>query len=179
MKPFIIITVVALLSFTACRPKTYLTKGLKQKIESQNIPISKVQFYLDRDLALKRELSSEAAKVTEGKIKFVNGKYIQVIRFKKYTPGVCIQEDLSGLRIAFESGNEKYLTFKITQVEENEAVYTITGNTLSDSTKAIMYDGKTYSIQGDGLSAKLLIKRKEADKMQIKKTKVKGLKVTN
>lgn len=181
MKTQIVITgaVLVLFSFSACRPKAYFTKGLKQEIESKNIPIEKVQFYLDREIELKRELSSEAAKVNVGKMEFVNGKYVQVIRFKKYTPGICIKEDSTQMLIAFEKGDEKYVTFKITPVDETIDAFTITGNKLSDSAKTITYDGKTYTIQGEGAQAKLLIKRKVADKMQVKTRKVKGLKVAN
>lgn len=167
-----------LISFTACRPKAYFTKGLKQDIESKSIPINKVQFYLDREVELKRELSSEAAKVNVGKMEFVNGKYVQVIRFKKYTPGVCITNDSNQMIMAFEKGEDKYVTFKITPVDETIDAFTISGNKLSDTAKAITYDGKTYTIQGDGAQAKLLIKRKVADKMQVRTRKVKGLKVS-
>lgn len=179
MKNIILTTgvVIVLCCFCGCRPKTLVTKGLKRNIESKNIAIDKVQFYLDREIKLRRILSSEAAKINVGKMEYLNGKYVQVIRFKKYTKGICVGNDSNQMLIAFETGEGKLIPFKINDVVDSAGIFVLNGNAPSDTIQTMQYDGKTYVLSGQATQARLLIKRKMANKLKVKVRKVKGLKV--
>ena len=114
MKSIKTILIHLTLTITSCSvPKSYFTVGIRTKVESKSIPINKLQFYVDRDVELRRELSSGDMKVSSGKVKFENGKYIHIILLKKYTPGICTNYYDNAVDISFELGDGKNLTFGV------------------------------------------------------------------
>lgn len=160
-------------------PKSYFTVGVRAKVESKSIVLSKLQFYVDRDVELRRELSSTDAKVTSGKVEFENGKYIHIILLKKYTPGVCTNYYDGKVDISFELGDGKYLTFGVSNGANSETIYQIFAQEWinSENIGKVIYDDKTYYIQPNGVDASLMIKKSVVDKLEIKKRVMTGRKL--
>ena len=96
----------------SCRSsKTYFTPQIRTKVENAGINLNKIQFYVDRDMELKREITKEEASVTKGKVKIIDGKYINIIDLEKYTPGICSATFPDKILVSFETGENKALTF--------------------------------------------------------------------
>jgi hypothetical protein len=185
MKTLYASAIILCLALTSCSiPKSYFTVATREKVESKNISVDQLQFYIDRDVELRRELTSGDVEVTSGKIKFENGKYIHIILLKKFTPGVCTKIEDKKLEISFESGDGKSLGFGVegkTTPETNYQLFAQEWLTPKNSPQTtigkITYDNKVYYIQPNGTAARLMIKKSVIDKMKVKKRVMKGRKV--
>ena len=101
----------------SCARYRYFTKSNKASLESAGIPIKNTQFYIDRRLQLRRVISSEDAKVTEGKIRFVDGEYISIAYMRRKTPGVIENVDGNKFVVKFENGTGRTFSFQCSQKE--------------------------------------------------------------
>jgi hypothetical protein len=143
-----------------------------------NVSPDKLQYYVDRDVELRRVLESGDATVTSGKVKFENGKYVHIILLKKNTPGVCVSsKESSWMSISFEEGDGKNINFGIPRDGNEYAGYTIYAQKWNNNYGEITYDGKTYYIQPSGSLAVLLIKKSVVDRMEVDKRVMKGRKI--
>jgi hypothetical protein len=177
-----IVSIAAIIGLTSCgTPKSFFTSDIRSRLEADTIHVDKLQFYVDRDVELRREVSSADMKVTEGKIKFVNGKYVQIIMLKKFTPGVCSKIDKNSLQISFEVGDGKTLTFGITGVSNQGEVYRLFANKWInvDNGKIgeIKYDNQTYYIQPGGEGARLMILKSAIENLKIDSKTMSGVKI--
>lgn len=171
------LTAVAALAFTSCStPKTYFTPSVRTKIESSNIPVSKLQFYVDRDVELRREVASGSAQVSAGVVKFENGKYVNIITLKKNTPGVCTRAYDDKIDVSFEMGEGRYLTFGKLK-RDGRAPYTLYADAWGRELGEIKYDGKTYYILPAGSEAKLMIKKSALNTLKVERRKMSGREV--
>jgi hypothetical protein len=187
---FIFISVILISCSTR---KTYFTEATRNRLESKAIPISKIQFYIDRDVELRRELSSGDAKVNSGKVLFENGKYVHIILLKKHTPGVCTKLYTGKIDVSFEIGNDKSITFSASK----DGIYKIAAIDWKDQNGGkILYEGETYYIvdngkyestpilfvydnnsRPNGQEAILLINKSVEEKINIEKRKMTGRKL--
>ena len=177
--------IISVIGFYSCStPKSYFTAELRNKVESNSISLEKLQYYIDRDVELRAELTSTEAKVTSGKIKIENGKYIHIIKLKKFTEGVCTKINDHSIEVSFETGDGKSIEFGVVRGAKQYETYRLFPTKwLKQSTypmsdvAIIKYDGKMYQIQADGPAAKLMIKKSVTDKFETKKRTMKGRKV--
>ena len=172
------------LGLAACStiPKSYFTVDTRNKVEEKAIPVSKLQFYVDKDVELRRELSSRDAKVNSGKIIFENGKYINIILLKAGTLGVCTQANTNSLDIAFESGEGKNLKFGVPDRAGSSTIYSLSAdkwvsNLNNPEIGKITYDGEVYFMRYAGTRPKLMIKKTANDKYEVNKRVMKGRKI--
>jgi len=171
------ITTAALLALASCgTPKTYFTSSVRSRIEANNIPVTKLQYYVDRDVELRREVASGSAQVTAGVVKFENGKYVNIITLKKNTPGVCTRSYDDKMDVSFEVGEGRYLTFGKLK-RDNYAPYTLYADNWTREFGEIRYDGKTYYILPSGSEARLMIKKSALTTLRVEKREMKGRKV--
>jgi hypothetical protein len=176
MKP-VFITCLAALAIASCgTPKTYFTSSVRSNIEASDIPVTKLQFYVDRDVELRREVSSANAKVSAGVVKFENGKYVNIVTLKKNTPGVCTKSYGDKIDVAFEVGDGRYLTFGKLK-KDGRAPYTLYADNWGKSYGEIKYDNLTYYILPGGSEARLMIKKNALNTFKIDKREMKGRKV--
>ena len=182
--PLIAITLSVLFG---CAPKVYFTSQLRKDIEAANISLTKIQFYNDKEVTLKRELESgQKANVESGKVVFEDGKYIHYIKLKKNTPGICKEVFTDKIAVAFEEGSGRTLTFgenphntyssgfyQIYALEWKEAYSWTSASKIG----RINYDNKEYYIQPEGSNARLKVMKNFLSKIEIETRKMKGLKV--
>lgn len=177
MKIIFFTSLVAALAFASCStPKTYFTPSVRSKIESSNIPVSKLQFYVDRDVELRREVASGSAQVSAGVVKFENGKYVNIITLKRNTPGVCTRAYDDKMDISFEMGEGRYLTFGKLK-RDGRAPYTLYADAWGRELGEIKYDGKSYYILPAGSEAKLMIRKSALNTLKVEKREMSGRKV--
>lgn len=173
----VIYTALAALTVSACStPKTYFTPAVRSTIESNSIPVNKLQFYVDRDVELRREVASGTAAVTAGIIKFENGKYVNIITLKRNTPGVCTKVYEDKIDVSFEIGEGRFLTFGKLK-RDSRAPYTLYADNWGRELGEIRYDGKNYYILPSGAEARLMIKKNALNTLKVEKREMKGRKV--
>ena len=171
------------IGLASCTPMYTFTTDIRKTVEADSIPINKLQFYVDRDVELRREVSSADTKVSSGVIKFEGGKYVHIIMLKRNTPGVCTKINQNSLQISFETGDGKALTFGVTGVSSPNEAYRIFANEWVNIDGArvgrITYDNQTYYIQAGGEGARLLIKKSAVIKSKVDTQTMSGVKVSN
>jgi hypothetical protein len=166
---------IVLLSSCAAH-KSYFTSDVRARLERNHISPEKLQFYIDRNVELRREVASRDAHVTDGKIRLVNGKYVNIIKLKKGTPGVCTGFYTNSLNISFENGPGQYLGFGVPDYGSNN-IYAVMAQNWINGTGKVMYEGNTYFIQPGGVEARLLIDKSIIDKFDVKSRTMHGRKV--
>ncbi|MES2432055.1 MAG: hypothetical protein V4556_14060 [Bacteroidota bacterium] len=139
-------------------PKTYFTTSIRNAVESNHQPLEKIQFYADRDIILKRELNIGETKVTSGKVKIENGHYVQIIKLKKNTPGVCTVVKNNIVGISFENGPNKFLTFSKPKNAKAEEPYRLQIADWMNNMGIVEYEGKKFQMQADGANAGIMIR---------------------
>lgn len=174
----IIAAFLAVSAFTACSSsKTYFSNTVRNNIEASNIAVTQLQFYVDRDVELRREVASGTTKVSAGVVKLENGRYVNIITLKKNTPGVCTKAYADKIDVSFEAGDGKYLTFGKLK-RDARAPYTLYADSWNNDLGAITYDGKQYYILAAGSEAQLQIKKNVLNSSKVEKREMKGRKVT-
>jgi hypothetical protein len=173
-------TSIVTLAFASCStPKTYFTSSVRNTIETSNIPVTKLQFYVDRDVQLRREVASGSAQVSAGVVRFENGKYVNIITLKKNTPGVCTRAYDDKIDVSFEMGDGRYLTFGKLK-RDSRAPYTLYADSWGRDPRSmgeIRYDGNIYYILPSGSEARLMIKKDALNTLKIDKREMKGRRV--
>lgn len=184
MKIIQLLAVVFIIGLNSCSStsKYYFTVDTRNKVEQKSIPIDQLQYYINKDVELRRELSSGDTKVSSGKIIRENGKYINIILLKAGTPGVCTQIKDNSLDIAFENGDGKNITFAVPGSKYTNSIYTVSpeqwiSNYNSPQIGKITYDGQVYFMRFDGDRPKLMIKKSETDKFEVNKRVMAGRKL--
>lgn len=82
-------------------PYTSATQSQTNFDEAQ---LKKVQFYLNGDIVLYRELAASETEITGGEIKIVDGKKVEQFVIKSGTPGVVIKaEDRNTFIVSFDA----------------------------------------------------------------------------
>src|SRR5690606_24190981 len=144
---------------------------VKNRVLATNIPLAKLQYYVDRDVELKRVITTGETKVSSGTIKVENGKSVQIIKLKKNTPGECTAINGDQLSIAFEEGPNKNVVIVAPRGGTVNNAYVLqVASVDKDNNATINYDGKLYNLDSKGVSAKIKVKKSVASKMKVKKT---------
>ena len=164
---------------TSCDRKVYFTSDVRNKLESKNVDLRKLQYYIDNDVVFKREISSDTAKVTAGKVLFQNGKYYQTISLLADTKGICTAVYPDRLTLSFEAGDNKNIVFTIPKSTGSYDVYQMVNEDIyGNATTAITYDGQLYEVLvKNNYLPRLMIRRRVVDKEDRNDRTMKGLKV--
>lgn len=161
---------------SSCSSKTYFTSEIRSKVEAKSIDVKELQFYVDNDIELYREVKNDTAKVSSGKIIFSNGKYLQIVTLRANTKGVCTNVYPNRLNISFEDGDNKFLTFGVpknlsTPTMPYELYFSDAKGTLKNT---VLYEGQTYQIKDPKQLPKIQIMKSVVDKKSTKKRNMKG-----
>jgi len=139
------------------------TKSLKQRLEHDNVDLTKVQFYVDQKLTLRRTMGSEKGKVQSGVIIFDNGQYINELEIPAYTPCVCEHVNGDMLKISFDAPG-KTLEFGALYNNNN---FILNGTNWHNGTVDVEYDNQTYQVScgcNNAAEARLVVRRNQVYK---------------
>ena len=113
MKFNLLLSTLCVFALGSCSPRfTYFTESLYEKQNWSQEDVKRIQFYVSRDIVLSRTVSDDETKITDGKIRIINGRKVQQIVIRQRTPGVLVmmpKEDR--FAISFEKDDEAYLMF--------------------------------------------------------------------
>jgi hypothetical protein len=166
------------LSFSSCSRKISFNTEVRNRVAATNTSLTKLQYYVDRNVELKRVVSSGETKVSSGTIKVENGKSIQIIKLKRNTPGVCTAIAGDKLSISFEAEDSKSLIFVMPRTGNIKSSYVLQLASIDKNNNAtVNYGGTVYQVSPNGIFAKLKVKKSVATKVNVKKSKMKGRKL--
>jgi hypothetical protein len=189
MKSIGALSVIFVLVLSSCSTlrNSYFTVDTRKRVEERDIPVEKLQFYVDKDVELKRELAARDAKVSSGKVIFEDGKYVNIIVLKAGTQGVCTRALNNTLEISFENGENKNIRFGVPEKAGSSTVYSLFADQWLNSYNSynpnvvqvgkIVYDGEIYYMRFSGERPKLMIQKTAQDKYQVNKRVMSGRKV--
>lgn len=201
MRPFKKLSRLAFLLFIpllfSC--KTYFTHGIKTDLEAQGLNLKEIQYYISKDILLKRYIEKSETKVASGEVKTSQGRYIEEILIKEGTPGKCDSVGEDELFIRFEHGEGKVLRFardnsvddhyvlqaqewdrdeideeNIPFTEKNTNYASVSENQFTGKVK---YGGEIYYTKNYEEKPKLKIKKTETSTTQKETREVEGIKV--
>ena len=189
-KLFLVILIIPFIFLSSCESTNQLsdngnlyvpfTKDLLDRINSNNLDIKKVQFFIDQRLILRRTLGTQKSNIKGGQILFENGLYIHEVIIPKYTPGVCEGFDGDRISISFELQNNDV---KFGPHGNNQESFTLSARNWNNGTGEITYDNATYTVKCAACPnvalTTLLVKKSEAHRLQKTQRIVRGRRVTD
>ncbi len=152
---------------------TVFTEELRRDLESADIPLSKVQFFNDKNIVIKREgVNPNDINVnSEGKISIQNGKSVQTISLRPFTPGVSL-------------GNENgaiYVSWDDSQQDQKGIRFNLNGNQYYMATTEdakLNYKGFLYDIVS-GVGTRLYVNKDLLKEVNSQKETLRGRRVGN
>jgi len=149
----------ALITASGCasRNSLYLTQQLRDRIHSYNISPDQVQYYNDRKFVLQRNITRDEARVVGGKVRFVNGQYVERVVIRKMTPGVCEEYGPDHLNVSFETGDNRKLRFAVNY----KGRYQVSAIEWRKGFGKVEYDTTFFYIKPGGERTTLKVKKQD------------------
>lgn len=146
---------------------------LRKQLDEMGVPLSQIQFYNTDEIVLYRDVRSADVKVTAGKIKLRNGRYVEEVIIPANTPGVCESDETNKVKVHFEDGDERGLNF----ARNSKDSYQISAKEWVKKHGKVEYDGKTFFIEPGGHLSLLYVKKSQLHAMKKKSRVAKGVRV--
>lgn len=175
MKESYVVLLLKLLLLSSCSKMIYFTNETRSIIENASMTPDKLQYYISNNIKLSREVSSGNANIKEGKIKFIGGKYVNIIYLKKLTPGICISYIDNKVSITFEKSGNNTMEFCVNQTQQREEIYELCE--IKKNKSGINYAGEVYSIEYKKRHPSLVVKENTIMKYKAKSRVMKGRKI--
>lgn len=163
-------------------PPIAFTRDLYNKLKSSNVDFRKIQFYNDQQIVLTRNLDQNKLSVENGKIKFVNGKYVNEVVIEQMTPCIIDSIESDGFRMRFDDTKN---TLKFINNKYSPDFFIFSGSNWKDGSCDILYDKLIYRAtcpscsSGSVADVKLVVKQSELDNSQKKSKVLQGVRVGN
>lgn len=159
----------------SCSPRyTYFTRDLMERQQWTADDVSKIQFYLSKDIVLSRVLESSETTISEGKIKMVDGRRVEYVILKANTPGVLVhmpREDRYAVSFE-ESDDEAYLMFGPSDKLGDRFV--LLSYAWDRHQGQIHYKGNLYTVDASSAYSGLLVDLQKEDRSQHETHQVSG-----
>jgi hypothetical protein len=152
---------------------TVFTEDLRRDLESAGIPLEKVQFFNDKAINIRREVSDpNDIKVNpEGQITMSNGKSIQTINVLPFTPGVALGTDNGTVNVSWDDTQQDTKGMKFNLSGQNYFLDVLPNNKFE-------YKDRTFDLQG-GNGTRLFVKKDLLKQVKNSRETLKGRKVGN
>ena len=171
-----IIAAITLLSTSCNNNYKYFTQNLYDEHGWSERELEKIQFYVSEDIVLYRKLSGEDSRITNGKIRVVDGSEIEEVIIEKGTPGVFVQSPKANrFGIAFESDDNNFLMFGPNPKANGR--YVLLAKDWNRRTGKVSYGTQTYDTSSASAAAALMVDIKKAKKIKYKTKKAEGQRV--
>jgi len=174
-----ILTCLILSTFllSSCSKKlTPFTDRLHNEFGWTEDDLKQIQFYLSEDIVLRRNIGVEESRISDGKIKVIDGREVEEIIFDKGTPGVMLfSPKTNRIAISFEEGPDRYLIFGPSSKVRGR--YVLLAKDWNRRVGKVSYDGKIYTTRAESALATLLVDLDAKRKSKYNSTVVSGRKV--
>lgn len=173
---FIAITFVFLLA--SCGPTLRpFTQDLYEEYGWTEADLQRIQFYVSKDIVLRRQLNTGTTEISSGEIKIVDGKEIEEVIIREGTPGVFLfSPKTNRLAVSFDSGSDtRFLMFGPNPKVNNRFV--LLGSDWDRRSGKVTYDGQSYWVDSEVAYASLMVDLKKISKTKIKSTTASGRRI--
>ncbi|PWJ57119.1 hypothetical protein CLV98_10839 [Dyadobacter jejuensis] len=150
---------------------TVFTEDLRASLEGAGIPLEKVQFFNDKNITIRREVSDpNDIKVNpEGQITMSNGKSIQTINVLPFTPGVALSSDQGIIYVSWDDTQQDTKGMKFNLSGQHYFI-----DVLPES--KFEYKQRTFDLQA-GNGTRLFVKKDLLKQVNNSRETLKGRKV--
>lgn len=157
MKMNFLFSVLAILIFASCTPQySFFTESLYQKQKWTAEDVSRIQFYISKDIVLTRAMTAGETQIAEGKILIKNGRKVEQVVIKQWTPGVLVlMPKENRFAVSFEESDDAYLMFG-----PNPKYYDRFALLAQDWEKEmgkVHYKGNLYEVGSESAYASLMV----------------------
>ena len=169
---------LGLLTLTSCTSKlTYFTEDLYEEQGWSEDQLKQIQFYISKDIRLKRELTGGSSEIISGKIKVEDGRKIEEVVIPKGTPGAFLfSPKKERFAVSFEAdGDKRYLMFGPSPKYSDRFV--LLASEWKRKHGRVNYDGKSWRISSEDAYAALLVDMKKVTKVDVNSRTAKGRKI--
>ncbi len=165
---------MALIFLSSCSPLTPFSQRLYVENGWSERDLQSIQFYLSNDVILTRQVKAGDSSIKDGKVKIVNDKQIEEIRFPKGTPGVLLFIPKENrFAISFEEGgNDKYLMFGPNKKFGGK--YMMLAADWDKQYGTVTYNDNIYRTDYDSAYSAIMIDLKAIKKVVVKSKTAKG-----
>ncbi|WP_025762396.1 hypothetical protein [Dyadobacter tibetensis] len=150
---------------------TVFTEDLRRSLEEAGIPLEKVQFFNDKAITIRREVSDpNDIKVNpEGQITMSNGKSIQTINVLPFTPGVSLGSATGTIHVSWDDTQQDTKGMQFNLSGQNYFLDVLPENKFE-------YKQRTFDLQA-GNGARLFVKKDLLKQVNNTRETLKGRKV--
>lgn len=156
---------------------SYFTKELQDEHQWTDSELKKIQFYISKDIVLKRHLTGGSSEIVSGRIKVENGRKVEEYIIRRGTPGVLVfSPKTDRFAISFEADNDsRYLMFG-PNPKFNER-FALLASEWKNRNGQVTYDGKSWSVGSEDAYASLLVDLRKIQRVSVSSQTAKGRKV--
>lgn len=164
MKSVLGLLVLATMLTSCGNSRTYFSSNIRKSVEQSGNSLQKIQYYVDRDITLRRELEIGETRIEGGTVQVENGKQIVTLRLKKNTPGVCVVTKPGQIGVSFETGAKRFLMFERPREANWADPYRLVTEYINGKS-FVLYEGKRYEVVNNGAQAAIQITKTEEKKI--------------
>ncbi len=172
------ILLISLVLLSSCNSRlSYFTQDLYERYHWSTEKLKRIQFYLSKDIVLKRQRRGGSSEIAEGKIKIEDGRKVEVITIRKGTPGVYLfSPKEKRFAISFEGGaNKRFLMFGPNPKVEDH--YVLLASDWKRRSGKVNYDGKEWRVDSEDAYAALMVDLKKVERVSVKSRTARGRKI--
>ncbi len=173
MKFYSILGLAAILTLGSCSAYlTPYTSATQSKTNFGETELKKVQFYLDGDITLYRDVNSSDLEITSGEIKMIDGRQVEQIVIKSGTPGVIVKaENRDIFQVSFDADGS-FLRFGVNK--DYNGRYTMMAKRWDGRVGIVDYAGKEYKSTPESIYAYLSVNMKKIDNTSVESREAGG-----
>jgi len=162
---------VAIFFMSSCSSKlSFFTQNLYYEFNWSEEELQKIQFYLSQDVILRRNFSAEESKISDGKIRVVDGRKIEEVIFKKGIPGVVLFTPKNDrFAVGFEQNDDRHLMFGPNSKYSGRFV--LLAKDWDKRVGQVTYAKKLWRVSSESAYAALMVDLKAARKISKKSRK--------
>jgi hypothetical protein len=174
MKVNFLFALLAMLSLAACTPQySFFTESLYQKQKWTEADISRIQFYISKDIVLTRALTEGETKISEGKIQIKNGRKVEQVIIRQGTPGVLVlMPKENRFAISFEESDDAYLMFGPNPKYDNR--FALLAQDWEREKGKVHYKGNLYEVGSESAYASLMVDLRRIGDHEFQSRKAEG-----
>ncbi len=168
---------LSVILLSSCSEKlSYFTQDVYENYRFDEEDLKRVQFYLSRDIRLRRDFDGGSAQIENGRIIIENGRQIEEVIIPRGTPGVYLfSPKTNRFAICFEDDDDKFLIFGPSPKYSNRFV--LMASEWGRDHGIVTYAGKRWRVSSEEAYAALMVDMRKLEKISVDQKVVKGRKV--
>jgi hypothetical protein len=158
MKTHFIISFLFAGLLTSCSPTyTYFTKSLYEEQQWTPDDITRIQFYVSKDIVLSRSMSTGESSISGGKILIKDGQRIEQVIIRSGTPGVLVlmpREDR--FAVSFDAADDEAFLMFGPNAKYGDR-FSLLAQEWQQETGQVHYRDKVYTVDAASAFSSLMV----------------------